>query len=168
MFIKDKHTAWEQYIKTIQDIMNETHHETTEFTPLELHFNKKPECIWDRLLGVPPINDAIPVKRKYQLAYDRIKNKRSRRADKVNEKRGNCDKFLVGDKVLIKCKNTSDQENKILAKFMQIYEGPYGIKSILGENTYLLEDSNSRVKGQFHVNDLIRYKQKVSTNPTPI
>uniref|UniRef100_A0ABD2X093 RNA-directed DNA polymerase n=1 Tax=Trichogramma kaykai TaxID=54128 RepID=A0ABD2X093_9HYME len=168
MFIKDKHTAWEPYIKTIQDIMNETHHETTEFTPLELHLNKKPERIWDRLLGVPPINDAIPVERKDQLAYDRIKNKRSRRADKVNEKRGNCDKFLMGDKVLIKCKNSSDQENKILAKFMQIYEGPYIIKSILGENTYLLEDSNSRVKGQFHVNDLIRYRQKVSTNLTPI
>ncbi|KAL7290928.1 hypothetical protein TKK_0015655 [Trichogramma kaykai] len=122
--------------------------------------------MWDRLLGVPPINDAIPVERKYQLAYDRIKNKRTRRADKVNEKRGNCDEFLMGDKVLIKCKNSSDQENKILAKFMQIYEGPYIIKSTLGENTYLLEDSNSRVKGQFHVNDLIQYKRKVdkSTN----
>ncbi|KAL7304694.1 hypothetical protein TKK_0002935 [Trichogramma kaykai] len=148
--------------------MNETNHETTEFTPLEFHLNKKPERIWDRLLEVPPIDDAIPIKRIYQLAYDRIKSKRSKRADKVNEKRGNCDKFLVGDNVLIRCKNTSDQENKILAKFMQIYEGPCSIKSILGENTYVLEDSKSRVKGQFHVNDLIRYKQRVSTNLTPI
>ncbi|XP_014237103.1 uncharacterized protein LOC106659201 [Trichogramma pretiosum] len=89
MFIKNKHTSWEPYIKTVQDIMNETHHETTEFTPLELHLNLVLTRIWDKVLNIPPIDNKLDIERKYELAYDRIKNKRSRRADKANINRKN-------------------------------------------------------------------------------
>ncbi|KAL7298858.1 hypothetical protein TKK_0007968 [Trichogramma kaykai] len=168
MFIKNKHTSWEPYIKTVQDIMNETHHETTEFTPLELHLNLVLTRIWDKVLNIPPIDKKLNIERKYVLAYDRIKNKRSRRADKANINRKKCDEFATGDKVLIKCKNISDQENKVMAKFMQIYEGPYFVKEKRSENTYILTDTQERVKGQFHVNDLIRYRERAKTNERPI
>ncbi|KAL7295095.1 hypothetical protein TKK_0011563 [Trichogramma kaykai] len=106
--------------------------------------------------------------KKIELAYDRIKIKRSRRADKANINRKKCDEFATGDKVLIKCKNISDQENKVMAKFMQIYEGPYFVNEKRSKNTYILTDTQERVKGQFHVNDLIRYRERAQTNENPI
>ena len=41
--INKKHEAWILHVKTIQKILNEVYHETTEFTPVELHKNIKPE-----------------------------------------------------------------------------------------------------------------------------
>ena len=42
ILIKNNHTAWACYVPLIQEIINETCHDTTAFTPHELHFNLNP------------------------------------------------------------------------------------------------------------------------------
>ena len=41
VYIQHAHKAWAKYTETITKIMNETHRDTTGYTPIELHFNKK-------------------------------------------------------------------------------------------------------------------------------
>ena len=47
-FVKERHTGWAKYLDVIQKIINETHHETTGFTPIELHLNTKPTRVWEK------------------------------------------------------------------------------------------------------------------------
>ena len=44
--VNEKHGAWAMHVKTIEKILNEIYHETTEFTPIELHKNIKPTRFW--------------------------------------------------------------------------------------------------------------------------
>ena len=44
--VRNNHTSWACYVSMIQEIINETYHDTTEFTPYELHWNKKPNKMW--------------------------------------------------------------------------------------------------------------------------
>ena len=46
--------TWWSWIKITESCMNETHHETTEFTPIELHLDKKPKRAWENWLNFPP------------------------------------------------------------------------------------------------------------------
>lgn len=45
-FISNQHTNWANYIERIQTCINETVHESTVFTPVELHFNRKRVRMW--------------------------------------------------------------------------------------------------------------------------
>lgn len=47
--IKIKHTEWFNNIPIIQNMLNEASHDTTQFTPIELHFDKKPTRFWTKL-----------------------------------------------------------------------------------------------------------------------
>ena len=42
----NRHTKWAPYVPIISSIINETHRETTEKTPWELHFRSSPERMW--------------------------------------------------------------------------------------------------------------------------
>lgn len=99
----------------------------------------------------------VPYETKLQLAHERIRKKGEVRAQKVNKnKTDNC--FKEGDMVLVKANNVSDAEDKKIAKFFAIYEGPYVIKKEVGAATYLLMDTtSSRERGKFHACNLKRY-----------
>lgn len=49
VLIKLKHTEWTSKVDIIQKILNETHNDTTEFTPLKLHLKKKPTRFWEKI-----------------------------------------------------------------------------------------------------------------------
>ena len=40
---RENHSSWWTWIKIIENCMNETHHDTMEFTTMEVHLNKKPK-----------------------------------------------------------------------------------------------------------------------------
>ena len=62
--------------------------------------------------------------------------------------------FKIGQKILIKDERKSDAEKNIIAKFLHVYKGPYTVKGITGENTYILVNENNEERGTFYVNDL--------------
>ena len=57
-FVKERHAGWAKYIDVIQKIINETHHETMGFTPIELQLNTKPTRVWEKWIAVPPVKEA--------------------------------------------------------------------------------------------------------------
>ena len=71
VYTQHAHKAWAKYTETIAKIMNETHHDTTGYTPIELHFNKKPTRVWEKYLKIHN-NDDIPYERRLFLARERM------------------------------------------------------------------------------------------------
>ena len=68
--------------------------------------------------------------------------------------------------MLLRANNVSDNEKKEIAKFFSKYEGPYKIKRPVGEVTYILENQNHEERGQFHTQDLLRYKRRMNDTQT--
>lgn len=120
--IKLKHTEWFSKIRIIQNILNEIYHETTQFTPMELHFGKKPTRFWEKIIHIQKPN--LSVEQKLFLTEQRINKKGQYRARKHKEKH-KFTSFKFNDLVLIKANKVSDSSSKIIAKFLSVYEGPY-------------------------------------------
>ena len=75
IFVKDNHTAWACYVPLIQEIINETCHESTEMTPYELHFKQEPRRPWSKWIKKPEITEENRShEEKIELAAERIKN----------------------------------------------------------------------------------------------
>lgn len=157
-FIPGKHSNWFNYVPIIQNIINETYHETTEYTPLELHTNKKPTRVWEKYFK--PINMDAPHahERKIFLAGERLKRKLTSRAKKENAKIKKHATFDQGSLVMVRTNNLSNLEKKQIAKFFHIYEGPYIVKRKIGIDTYLLQDEENKERGTFHVTHLKGYR----------
>ena len=65
--------------------MNETHHETTEFTAIELHLDKKPKRAWENWLNFPPNDPKTNYERKLEMAKANISKKGLKTAAKINK-----------------------------------------------------------------------------------
>ena len=60
--------------------------------------------------------------------------------------------------MLVKALRVSNSNQNKIAKFFDIYEGPYKVKKKYGPTTYLLEDINTGIeRGKFHVNNMKKY-----------
>ena len=120
--IKIKHTEWFTKLPIIQKILNEVHHDTKEFTPIELHFNRKPTRFWTTLFNFEKPGPSI--EQKLEPTAKKIRKKGNHGADKHANKH-KFTRFEIGDHVLIKANRVSDKDQKIIAKFLSIWEEPY-------------------------------------------
>lgn len=69
-----KYSSWPTWIPFIQNSLNESYHDTTQFTPMELQTGKKPTRFWNNWLTLPDRVD-LPYAEKIALVYARIKSK---------------------------------------------------------------------------------------------
>ena len=153
--VDEKHGAWILYVKMIEKILNEIHHETTEYTPLELHKNIKPTRFWTKFF--PKNEDNLPHNYKISLARERILNKRKKYNAKVNNGRV-LTSYNIGDLVLVKSAHQSSADQNTIASFFNVYDGPYTLLQKLNDTTYRLGFMNSKeYKGMYHVNDLKKF-----------
>ena len=114
ILIKNHHTAWAYYVPMIQDIINEACHDITEYIPYELHFNKEPSRLWDNWVPKSGLQ-TISHEEKNSLARTRMlkaADKRKRKHDETNKNLFRT--FSIGDEVLLKANNVSDNEKKRL------------------------------------------------------
>ena len=94
------------------------------------------------------------------MAKDNISRKGKNRASKFNEAH-RLTTLKEGDKVLVKAINESDPKRKYLKTFLQIYEGPYGIKKEVRPGTYIWWNPESKEeRGMFHTQDLKIYNKR--------
>ena len=158
--IGENHGSWWSWINIIESCMNETYHETTQFTPIELHLNKKPKRAWENWLNFRQNSSKISYERKLKMAKDNISRKGKIRASKFDEAH-RLTTLKEGDYVLVKAINELDPKHKILKKFLQIYEGPYEIIKEVRAGTYILWNPESKEeRGMFHTQDLKIYKKR--------
>ena len=146
----------------IQKIINETYHETTGFTPIELHLNTRPTRVWEKWLSVPPVSD-VTHERKIFLVRDRAHHKLKTRAKRENQNKKHFT-FQDNDLVLIKALPQSDAGDKKIAKFFHVYGGPYAIKQKINADTYLIIDKHGKERGKFHISNLKPYYIENATN----
>lgn len=155
--IKEKHTEWAKYIDFVQDCLNNSVHETTGFTPMELYKNEKPTRFWDSYLDKYfQLQDELKYDEKLEITKKRIMSKAAKRADTYNKKH-KVTKLKVNDLVLMKANNVSSAVNKTIAKFFAIYKGPYIVEKVNNNNTYQLTNFYRKSIGTFHIKDLKKY-----------
>ena len=88
IFVKDNHTAWACYVPLIQEIINETCHDSTEMTPYELHFNKKPVRPWTKWIKKPAVQGKDKNHEEIiELAAGRIRKQGAARKKAHDERR---------------------------------------------------------------------------------
>ena len=82
--IKNKHTEWAYWVPVIQNCLNERHHETTEFCPVQLHLNQEPQRFWEKYFNIKKSDIAREL--KDFLAAKRIRKKTELRSRKLRKK----------------------------------------------------------------------------------
>ena len=102
--IGDNHGSWWSWISIIQSCINETYDETTEFTPMDLHLNKKPKRAWKNWMNFPPSNPKINYERKLEITRGNISRKGKNRDSRFNEAH-RLTALKEGDYVLVKAIN---------------------------------------------------------------
>ena len=148
----------------VENCLNEIHHETTEFTTVELHLGTVLTRFWEKWL-TPLVKREVPLGTKIMLARERIKKKRGAHAIKENA-RAHCTRYRIGDLVLVKACNLSNAADNLIAKFLTLYEGPYIIEEQRGPSTYKLVNPNTReTRGVFHASNFRPCLQNVNTKP---
>lgn len=58
--VSNQHTAWATWLPFIQSCINESDHDTTEFTPVEIHLNQLPKRFWESWITLPPRVVSLP------------------------------------------------------------------------------------------------------------
>ena len=156
----DQHMKWVTYVPTIQTIINETHHETTEKTPWELHFQTPPERIWKKWMLVSD-KENTSLEERIFLTRDTMYSKLKKRARKANENIKHF-QFQIGDAVLVRANNVSSEKH--IAKFFHVYEGPYFIKDSVDIDTYLRSHPSNGIRRKFHLSLLKPYYSRSFEN----
>jgi hypothetical protein len=162
VFVRERHSSWAKYLKVIECCLNQTFHDTISSTPFEAQFGKKPDREWTKYINKEIVTDQ-PIVTSQQI-HLRIKQKRERQAEKLNRSR-NLVEFKLGDLVMIKACRMSDAYNKIIAKFCDIYEGPYKICERVSPATYKVAytESDKGVRGIFNVRQIKKYHVDTSS-----
>lgn len=153
-----KHSSWAKWVPLLEEWLNSTYHEGTGFSPYELHFGQKftPKIIqsikFPTFNGTELNHDARIILARERLKYNG-QNRKNRHEDKFTHKTI----FKKGDKVLLKSLHLSSFVKKETKKFFHIFEGPYIVTGIAGENAYELETETGICKGVFNVVNLKYY-----------
>ena len=158
-----RHSSWYDKLQTIEDILNETHHDTMEFTPMEIMLKKKPTRFWRKWLPDQRADQQPTYEQKLFWVRERIRKKGTRRAQKTDTDR-KITSYQENEQVLVMAYNLSDKILKRTARFRSVFAGPYIINKILREGTYSVTHvKNNKERGVFHANDLRKYYANHST-----
>lgn len=158
--IKNKHSEWACWIPFIQNCLNNIVHDTTEFTPHEIKWGKKPVRFWETFFEIK--SDFVPYEKMLVLARDRIRNKGEKRKEREDKKyKLNLQQFELDELVLVKTNKLSNKFKKVTSKFLSIYVGPYKISRKINDVIYEVSEVKSgKVRGKFHVSNIKKYYAK--------
>lgn len=169
-FCSDNHKKWANEIINFEFFINSVRHETTGFTPLELHFGKESPTLFRKLLDYPQGNsEGLTINSKITLARESLLGKSSRMM--VNHPKRPYRTYEVGELVLLRANPVSSVLAGETKKFMLLFEGPYRIKKKIFSNTYILSDlESSTERGMFHTCHLKPYIStgKISSGCPPV
>ena len=124
----------------------------------EAQFGRRPGLIWEKYLNQEIHEHSIT--NNHQI-FVKMKLKREKHAKKVNED-NKITKFKRGDLVLVRTYCQSDAMQKKTDKFCELYCGPYKVKQVLGEATYILVECSDeqKIRGKFNIRQLKAYHSR--------
>lgn len=150
VFCYSQHTRWALEVPRLEVFLNSVVHETTGYSPIELHLGRTPEPVLPFLS-----EEARQSDNHVKLFYAR-ESFISRAAKREARHPGRpYISFNGGDLVLLRSNPMSSAVSRETKKFMLLFEGPYRIKKKIGPATYVLTGLDDDVeRGTFHASHL--------------
>lgn len=154
-YCHDKHSRWAVDIKLFENFLNSVVHESTGFSPNELQYGNEPVKFLPAKLSFPA-KAPLSLDEKLILAEATLKTKAERRA--VTHPGRPYQSFQTGELVLLRANNLSSAIKAETKKLLLLFEGPFRIKKVIRDHTYLLEFIKfQKERGIFHASHLKRY-----------
>lgn len=154
-YCRTNHKGWVSVLPKLEELYNNTYHDSIGFTPCEVMYGKSAEISFDKLIEIEQNQKEVQEIR--DLAQINLQKAGENRSTKFNQ-RYRLIQYQIGDFVKIKKLNRSVAKQKITKKFEPIYEGPYIIASNPYKNVYILTDPITKeVRGKFNTIHLTRY-----------
>lgn len=148
-----QHTKWSYVLPQIEYWLNRSYHSSTGFTPYELHFGRVMQNELIKHIEFPN-SDHYELPEGYiYLAYENLLSKAAKRKMKYDLNHS-LTRFSEGDKVLLRTHYHSSSLSKEIKKFFLLYDGPYLIKSLKGQNSYELMEETGVSKGVHNIYNL--------------
>lgn len=156
-YCSDKHKSWAREIPNFVFFLNSVVHESTGFSPYELHYGNESFSLFRKYIDFPEAAAPLSSEGKLVLAKETLLGRAARRT--VSHPNKPYVSFRVGDLVLLRANPTSSSLTQETKKFMLLFEGPYRIKREVGLVTYILCDpeSDDRERGMFHISHLKKF-----------
>lgn len=157
-FCHEDHRTWVKYVPKIEELYNNTLHESTGYTPCEIMYGESTKLTFDR--NFPILSEKLNVDVVRENVRSNLLKASLIRQGKFN-RRNRLLKFNIGDLVKLRRLNISDAEQGITKKFELLYEGPYRVAAVPFDNVYTLTDPKTNaLRGNFNTYNLSRYYQK--------
>lgn len=157
MLCHDRHTKWAVVLKDIAGYINNAIHESTGYTPFQIHFSKTERN--PLLKGIEfPTGETSGVA-IVELAHERLRSKAQRRKARHDQNHVSDIQFQPGDKVLVRSHRLSSADNQQIKKFFLLFEGPCTVEARVHENAYLItDDVTGKSRGIQNIYNLKPYK----------
>lgn len=150
-FCHNKHTTWIDLVPKINVWFNLVTHDATGFTPLELQFGTKPKHELAALLKLPPNVVVTSQEVKVGLANERLQSRAKARKE-AHDAHKTFTTYNIGDKVWLKALHLSNAIQKEIKKFFLLYDGPFVVNKLVGNNAYeLVSPVDGTLRGTFNV-----------------
>uniref|UniRef100_A0A2S2R9P6 RNA-directed DNA polymerase n=1 Tax=Sipha flava TaxID=143950 RepID=A0A2S2R9P6_9HEMI len=142
-YCSNKHTRWPQYVETVEHIMNNTIHSTTEYTPHHIIYGKPSTTSLERVL---PFNLSTSTESIQQIHMKVRRNtiKHLKKRKMIVDKGKIFPTYQPGQWILVKNHSLSSSHDKEISKLFDIYQGPYEIKAVYNNNTVDIKTNNSK------------------------
>jgi transposase InsO family protein len=162
-YCSSNHASWHKWLPQIEEWINSTCHESTGFAPYELHFNQVYTSKVAKLIKYPRAQGQTPMEHREKIIFasTRMKNKAKLRADRHGKAHEKKTVLSVGEKVWLKSVHVSNLAQKEVRKFFPLFEGPFEVTAVAGNNAYELTDDQGRRKGVFNIINLRRHVEPV-------
>lgn len=150
-----QHTKWAFAVSEVEKLLNQVIHDSTSFTPEEVHFHKTRDNpfisadFFQTSQGLPQRDHLL------MLVKEKLVSKAARRKAQ-HEKRGRCEELEEGDWVYVRQHPQSSAEDKTIKKLFLLYEGPYRVVEVKGCNVYRLVDKEGNERGTHNIINLKR------------
>ena len=159
-FCHDKHTSWANMVKQVEWWLCTVTHDSTGFTPNQLHYGVPPDRGIGKVIPFPPDVTSQSHTTIIRLANERLLSRAARRKQRHDDA-GDSTQYYPEDLVLLKSHHQSSAENKVIKKFFLLYDGPFRVERKVGPNAYEITTTGpiqSRIiKGTFNVTNLRPY-----------
>jgi hypothetical protein len=166
-YVDEEHKDWDEYLPYVLYAYRCAENATTKFAPFELMYGRKPRMPIDIALEGEVEKTwsedeyGSKVTKGIKLLHDQAKENISKAqlTQKMNydKNRLNAPEYKVGDKVMV---YVPPRKHKgLTTKFLDKWEGPYTITSVLGQNNVVVEISVKNRK-TFNIDKVKLYKER--------
>ncbi|KAI5646942.1 integrase core domain-containing protein [Phthorimaea operculella] len=155
IFYHHNHKGWYKILGDVEELYNNTYHNSTKYSPKEIVFGSSARLTIDRVL--PHFENTRDVETIREEVKENLRQAGQIRREFYN-KTHRLIEFQVGDLVKIRKLNKSDTRKSLFKKFKLRFEGPYRVLIRKPGNIYVLVDPDRlTVRGTFSAIHLLRY-----------